>query len=57
MLAKFYGFIYFITSKDFFEICSSKRKYLDNLGFLNILAVRIGLETLKAAWQDCDGDV
>ena len=57
MLAKFYGFIYFITSKYFFEICSSKRKYLDNLDFLNNLAVRIGLETLKADWQDCSGDV
>ena len=34
----------------FFEIYSRKRKCLDNLVFyLNILAVRIGLGTLKAA--------
>ena len=40
---------YIITSKDFFDICASNRKRLDNLDLLNILAVRIGLETLKTA--------
>ena len=56
-MAKFYGFIYFITSKEFFEICSGKIKCLDNLDFLNILAVRIGSEILKATWQDYGGHV
>ena len=48
---------YFITLKKFFEICSSKRKCLDNLGFFQILAVRIGSGSLKAAWRDWGGDV
>ena len=43
--------------QDFFEICSSKKKNLDNLDFLNILTVRIGSGTLKATGQDWSGDV
>ena len=49
---------YFITSKDFFEICSSKRKCSDNLHFLNILAEHLnilGSGTLKATWRDWYG--
>ena len=41
----------------FNKICSSKRKYLVNFNFLNILAVRLGSGSLKAAWQDWNGDV
>ena len=54
LIAKFY--FYFINSKDFLEIWSSKKKCLDDLHFLNILAVRIGLGTLKAAWWDWSGN-
>ena len=63
ILLKFSVFIfkilrfYFITSKEFLEICSSKKICLDNLHFLNILAVRISSGALKAAWWDWSGDL
>ena len=46
---------YFITSKDFFETYSSKRKCLDNLNFF--LTLRLGSGNLKAARRDWSGNV
>ena len=58
-IANFYGLISLLEDFFFFffEICWSKRKCLNNLLFLNILAVWIGSRTLKAVWRDWSGNV